>query len=85
MKYGADEGVALVPRFFFTIQGPNNLFEDDPHGAVLPDTAAARSFAERTIKELRNESGFDDQLLMMIVKDDSNRTILSLPFLPAFA
>jgi hypothetical protein len=82
---GANEGVPLVPRYFFMIRRPNNLFEDDPHGTVLPDPAAARSFAEQTIKELRNESGFDDPLLMMIVRDDSNRTILSLPFLPAFA
>jgi hypothetical protein len=74
-----------VPRYFFTIQGPNNLIEEDHRGTVLPDTAAARSFAERTIKELRNESGFDDPLPMMIVRDDNNRTILSLPFLPAFA
>jgi len=74
-----------VPRYFFTIRGPNNLFEDDPHGTVLPDTAAARSFAEKTIKQLRNKSGFDDPPLMMIVRDDSSRTILSLPFLPAFA
>jgi hypothetical protein len=32
----------------------------------LPDVATALSHAERTIRELRNESGYDDPVLMMI-------------------
>jgi hypothetical protein len=48
----------------------------------LPDFAAALSDAERKIRELRNESGYDDPTLMMIVKDEAGQTVLSLPFFP---
>ncbi len=73
-----------MPRYFFTIRG-ESVIEDDPHGMILPNTAAALSYAKRRIKELRGESGYDDPLLILVVKDDSNRTVLSLPFLPACA
>ena len=61
------------------------MLEDDPHGTILPDIPAALSYAERTIRELRGEDSYDDRLLIMIVKDESNQTVLSLPFLPACA
>jgi hypothetical protein len=35
-----------------------------------PDVAAALSHAERTIRELRKESGYNDPALMMIVTDE---------------
>ena len=74
-----------MPRYFFIIQGKNVVIEDDPQGTILPDTPAALSYAERTIRELRGEGSYDDRLLIMIVKDESNQTVLSLPFLPACA
>jgi len=46
----------------------------------LPDFAAALSNAERKIRELRKESGYNDPTLMMIVKDEAGQTVLSLPF-----
>jgi hypothetical protein len=73
-----------VPRYFFIIQSENVVIEDDPHGSILPDTAAALSYAERTIRELRGEGGYNE-LRIMIVKDESKQTVLSLPFLPACA
>jgi hypothetical protein len=48
----------------------------------LPDFAAALSNADRKIRELRKESGYDDPTLMMIVKDEAGQTVLSLPFFP---
>ena len=74
-----------MPRYFFIIQGEDVVIEDDPHGTILPDTPAALSYAERTISDLRGEGGRDNPLLIMIVKDESNQTVLSLPFLPACA
>ncbi len=56
--------------------------EDDPDGTYLPDVAAALSYAEYTIRELRKKSRYNDPALMMIVKDQIRQTILSLPFLP---
>ena len=70
-----------VPRYFFTIRG-RDRFKDDPHGTNLPDVAAALSNAERKIRELRKESGYNDPTLMMIVKDEAGQTVLSLPFFP---
>ena len=75
-----------VPRYFFNIQVSDGELEDDPHGTDLPDVAAALSYAERTIRELKVEIGFDDpSKLMMIVVDDADQVVLSLPFAPGCA
>jgi hypothetical protein len=40
---------------------------------------------EKKIRELRKESGYNnDTTLMMIVKDDAGHTVLSLPFFPGY-
>ena len=70
-----------MPRYFFTTHGRGQV-EDDPDGVDLPDVAAARSYAENTIRELRRKSGYDDLALMMFVKDQAGQTVLSLPFFP---
>jgi hypothetical protein len=73
-----------VPRYFFTIRGGDRV-KDDRHGTNLPDIAAALSNAERKIRELRRESGYNnDPTLMMIVKDEAGHTVLSLPFSPGY-
>jgi hypothetical protein len=57
-----------VPRYFFTIRGRDRV-KDDPHGTSLPDVAAALSNAERKIRELRKEGGYNnDPTLMMITQ-----------------
>ncbi len=70
-----------VPQYFFTIRGPDRV-EDDPDGTYLPDVAAALSYAESTIRELRKKNRYNDAALMMVVKDQARQTVLSLPFLP---
>jgi hypothetical protein len=70
-----------VERYFFTIRGQDRV-EDDPDGRYLPDVAAALSYAECTIRELRKKSGFNDPTLMMVVQDLAGQTVLSLPFFP---
>jgi hypothetical protein len=70
-----------VPQYFFTIRRPGRV-KDDPHGTNLPDIAAALSHAEYKIVELRKESPYNDPALMMIVKDEGGRMVLSLPFFP---
>ena len=55
---------------------------DDPEGTYLPDEAAALSYPEYTIRELRKKSGHNDLALMMFVKDQAGQTVLSLPFFP---
>ena len=70
-----------MPRYFFTIHGRAQV-EDDPLGTYLPDVAAALSYAEYTIQELRKKSSYNDQTLMMIVEDQARQMVLSLPFFP---
>ena len=71
-----------MPRYFFTIHGRDRI-KDDPAGTYLPDVAAALSYADYTIRKLRKKSGdVDDLSLMMIVKDQAERTVLSMPFFP---
>jgi hypothetical protein len=70
-----------MQRFFFTIHRRDRV-EDDPDGTYLPDVAAALSYAEYTIRELRKQIGYNDLALMMIVTDQARRTVLSLPFFP---
>ncbi len=73
-----------MSRYFFAIRGTAGE-EDDPHGTILPNDAAALSYAERTIAELQKEEGYDDPGLMMIVRNDKHRMVWSIPFLPAYA
>jgi hypothetical protein len=75
-----------VPRYFFNIKVSDGELKDDPHGANLPDVAAALSYAEQTIRELKVEIGYDDpRKLMMIVVDDARKVVLALPFAPGCA
>ena len=51
--------------------------------AHTSDVAAALSYAEDTIRELRKQNGYKDDLsLMMMVKDQVGQTVLPLPFFP---
>jgi hypothetical protein len=73
-----------MPRYFFTIHGRAQV-DDDSAGTYLPDAAAALSYAEYTVRELRKKGGYtynDDPALMMFVKDEAGQTVLSLPFFP---
>jgi hypothetical protein len=42
----------------------------------LSDVAAALSYAERKILELRKESPYNDPALVMIVKDEARKMVL---------
>jgi hypothetical protein len=71
-----------MPRYFFTIHRHDRV-EDDSDGTYLPDTEAALSYADYTIRELRKKSSYkDDPTLMMIVEDQAGQAVLSLPFFP---
>jgi hypothetical protein len=74
-----------VAQYFFIIRRSDMGFEDNPLGKDLPNVAAALSYAEHIIGQLHDEGSDGDAELMMIVKDETQQTVLSLPFLPAFA
>ena len=70
-----------MPQYFFTIHREDRV-KDDLDGTYLPDVAAALSYAEHIIQELRKKSGYDDLALMMFVMDQCGKRVLSLPFWP---
>jgi hypothetical protein len=74
-----------VPLYFFAIRWPDGRTQNDPNGAFLPNEAAALSRAERTIESLRKENGYDDPALMMLVRNEKQQIVWSIPFLPACA
>ena len=52
----------------------------------MPDDAAAIGYADRIIRELKEGGGLDDLgLMMMVVEDEMQITVLSLPFLAGCA
>jgi uncharacterized protein DUF6894 len=78
------QGRCAVPRYFFTIRWPHH--EDiDRLGTSLPDDAAALNHAICIIRELRQGGEHDDPGLMMIVRNEMLKTVLSLPFLAGCA
>ena len=71
-----------MPQYFFPIHRGDRI-EADPAGTHLPDVTAALSYAECTIRALRKQSKYKDDLaLMMIVRDQTGQMVLSLPFFP---
>jgi hypothetical protein len=74
-----------VSRYFFTVRWSDHD-DDDQHETELPDDAAAIGYADRIIRELKEGGGLDDLgLMMMVVKDEMQITVLSLPFLAGCA
>ena len=69
-----------MPRYFFILRVPGELDRDDPDGTDLPHDAGALDHAKRIIRELKQAEGYDDPNLTMIVKDDMQRTIVSIRF-----
>ena len=71
-------------RYFFHIRRVDR--EDSDHrGVVLPNDAAVLDHALCIIKDLRHSGEHNDPGLMMIVRNESLKTVLSLPFLAGYA
>ena len=73
-----------VRRYFFAVRWCDHE-EDDPNGTLLSDNAAALNYADRLIRELKEEGGYNDPNPMVIVRDETKKVVLSLPFLAACA
>ena len=73
-----------MPQYYFTIQLPDRQ-ENDRHGTSLPDDCAALDFAARRISELKKDGRYGRPGLMMIVKNEAGKMVLSLPLLAACA
>ena len=78
--------VAAVPRklhnsvpLFFSVRWPDHE-DSDQLGTSLPDDTAALNHAIRIVRGLRQGGEHDDPGLMMIVRNETLKTVLSLPF-----
>jgi hypothetical protein len=74
----------VVSRYFFSIRWPDHV-DGDQLGTSLPDDAAALAHALRIIRELRQGGEHDDPQIMMVVRNEKLKTVLSLPFLAGCA
>jgi len=51
-------------------------------GITLADDEAAIAYAERMVRELKENEGYDAPDLQMFVKNESRRRIVTIPFDP---
>jgi hypothetical protein len=54
--------------------------DSDLFGTLLTDDAAALAHAIRIIRELRQGGEYDDPRIMMVVRNEKFKMVLSLPF-----
>ena len=73
-----------MSRYFFNIRWLDHE-DSDRLGTYLPDDDAALDHAIRIVRELRQGGEHDDSRLMMIVRNEMLKTVLSLPFLAGCA
>jgi len=73
-----------VSRYFFNIRWRDRE-DSDRLGTSLPDDAASLDHAIRIIRGLRQSGEHEDPGLMMIVRNEILKTVLSLPFLAGCA
>jgi len=74
-----------VSQYFFIVKRADQKDESETRAVTLPNDAAALRHAERTIAELPREKGNFDSMGLVIVKNEKDEVILSVPFLPARA
>jgi hypothetical protein len=70
-----------MAQYFFDVRS-KELDYRDPDGITLADDDAAVAYAERMIRELREDDGYDAPDLKMFVKNESRRSIITIRFNP---
>lgn len=66
---------AIHGKILFVLQWADRN-HDDPHGTSLPDDRAARGYAERIIRELKEAGSYDEP----VVKTAAGRIVCSMQF-----
>jgi hypothetical protein len=82
---GSYVGGNVVPRYLFVVQRGDQQRDPDRPTMILPNDAEALRYAESMIAELQKEKGYRDPAGFIVVRNEENETILSVPFLPACA
>jgi hypothetical protein len=70
-----------MPQYFFDVRS-RELDYRDPDGIALADEDAAIAYAERMIRELKEDEGYEAPDLRMFVQDESRRLITTIRFNP---
>lgn len=69
-----------MSRYFFVIRWLDGRQHDDVDGAMWPNDADARKYAERIIRELKASGGYDDPGLTMVVQNAEGETVFEVSF-----
>lgn len=67
-----------MPWYYFLVEMPDYTY-DDPDGTRLPNDAAAKDYARRVVRELK-ETGFGSADALLHIRDEGGQTIQSIPF-----
>jgi hypothetical protein len=70
-----------MPQYFFDVRS-HEFDYCDPDGITLTDDDAAIAYAERMIRELKEDEGYEAPDLKMFVKDETLRSIITIRFNP---
>jgi hypothetical protein len=81
-KSKSGERREAMPEYFFAVRCPDGKHQRE-RAATLNDRAAALEYACCMAQELRVSGGHDDPGLIVTVRDEMQRIVLSIPFLPA--
>jgi len=69
-----------VPRYYFIVQSPNGIVDDDD-GVALRHEAEARKYATQVIRDLKEDDpSFTSQGFELVVKDESGKELFVLSF-----
>jgi hypothetical protein len=74
-------GEIMMPQYFFDVRSIAWSYHD-PDGITLADDDTAISYAERMIRELKADEGYDAPDLQMLVKNRAQNPIIVIPFNP---
>jgi hypothetical protein len=72
-----------MPQYFFDVRSSTWDYTD-PDGISLPDDEAAIAYAERMIRELKDDDGndYDEPDLRMLIRNEIGTVRFSIPFNP---
>jgi len=70
-----------MPQYFFDVRSIEWDY-NDPDGIPLPDDEAAIAYAERMIRELKEDDGYNAPDLQLLARSETGCTIFSVPFNP---
>jgi hypothetical protein len=68
-----------VARYYFVVRWSDREHEDRD-GTELPGPEAARDYARRIIRELKDGGGYDEPGLIMVVTDAEGKIVYTEPF-----